>query len=106
MSATIESDESNQVDVINITSCVTLFYEKGKSESAFLRKEKLLLYALVDIVICFFDTDLSLLKHFPVIEVKRKEVVIVTSVRYSCQKFENFSNKRCHRFGAKRWTYA
>ena len=39
MSATIESDESNQVDVINI-SCVTLFYEKGKSESAFLRKEK------------------------------------------------------------------
>ena len=40
MSATIESDESNQVDVINIISCVTLFYEKGKSESAFLRKEK------------------------------------------------------------------
>ena len=39
MSATIESDESNEVDIINITSCATLLYEKGKKESAFLRKE-------------------------------------------------------------------
>ena len=40
-------------------------------------------YALVDIVIRFFDTDLSVLIRLSVIEVKRKEVVTVTSVRYS-----------------------
>ena len=44
-----------------------------------------LFYALVDIVIRFFDTDLSLLICFSVIEFKRKEVVTVTSVRYSCK---------------------
>ena len=53
----------------------------------------LLLYALVDIVIRFFDTDLSLLKHFPVIEVKRKEVVTVTSVRYSCKNLKTSKMK-------------
>ena len=37
------------------------------------------------IVIRFFDTDLSLLIFFCVIEVKQKEVVTVTSVRYSCK---------------------
>ena len=42
-------------------------------------------YALGDIVIRFFDTDLSLLILFCVIEVKQKEVVTVTSVRYSCK---------------------
>ena len=42
-------------------------------------------YALGDIVIRFFDTDLSLLIFFCVIEVKQKEVVTVTSVRYSCK---------------------
>ena len=41
------------------------------------------LYALVDIVIRFFDTDLSVLIRLSVIEVKRQEVVTVTSVRYS-----------------------
>ena len=41
--------------------------------------------ALGDIVIRFFDTDLSLLIFFCVIEVKQKEVVTVTSVRYSCK---------------------
>ena len=41
------------------------------------------LYVLVDIVIRFFDTDLSVLIRLSVIEVKRQEVVTVTSVRYS-----------------------
>ena len=40
-------------------------------------------YAFVDIAIRLFDTDLSLLIRFSVIEVKRKEVVTVTSIRYS-----------------------
>ena len=41
---------------------------------------------LVDIVICFFDTDLSLLKNmFSMIIVKQKEVIIVTSMRHSCK---------------------
>ena len=34
------------------------------------------------------DTDLSLLIHLSVIEVKRKEVVTLTSVRYSCKTLE------------------
>ena len=38
-----------------------------------------------DSVIRFFDTDLSLLKRFSLTVVKRKEVVTVTSVRYSCK---------------------
>ena len=42
-------------------------------------------YVLVDIVICFFETDLSLLICLSVIKVKRKEVVTMTSVRYSCK---------------------
>ena len=42
-------------------------------------------YALVDIAIRFFDTDLSLLIRLSVIEVQRKEVVTVTSVGYSCK---------------------
>ena len=42
-------------------------------------------YVLVDIVICFFETDLSLLTCLSVIKVKRKEVVTMTSVRYSCK---------------------
>ena len=45
----------------------------------------LFLYAFVDIAIRFFNIDLSLLIHFSVIEVKQKEVVTVTSVRYSCK---------------------
>ena len=40
-------------------------------------------YALIDIVLRFFDTDLYVLIRLSVIEVKRKEVVTVTSVRYS-----------------------
>lgn len=41
---------------------------------------------LVDIVICFFDTDLSLLKIcFSMIIVKQKEVIIVTSMCHSCK---------------------
>ena len=40
-------------------------------------------YALVDIVVRFFDTNLSLLICLFVIEVKRKEVVTMTSLRYS-----------------------
>ena len=39
-------------------------------------------YALVEIVIRFFDTDLSVLIRYSVIDVSRKEVVTVTSVRY------------------------
>ena len=39
-------------------------------------------YALVDIAVRFFDTDLSLLIHLCVIEVKRKEVITVTNVPY------------------------
>ena len=42
-------------------------------------------YAFVDIAIRLFATDLSLLIRFSVIEVKQKEVVTVTSVRYSCK---------------------
>ena len=42
-------------------------------------------YVLVDNVICFFETDLSLLICLSVIKVKRKEVVTMTSVRYSCK---------------------
>ena len=42
-------------------------------------------YALVDIAIRFFDTDLSLLIRLSVIEVQRKEVVTVTGLRYSCK---------------------
>ena len=42
-------------------------------------------YVLVDIVICFFETDLSLLICLSVIKVKRKEVVTMTSVRFSCK---------------------
>ena len=42
-------------------------------------------YVLVDIVICFFETDLSLLICLSVIKVKRKEVITMTSVRYSCK---------------------
>ena len=34
------------------------------------------------------DTDLSLLIHLSVIKVKRKEVVTLTSVRYSCKTLE------------------
>ena len=45
----------------------------------------LFFYAFVDIAIRFFNTDLSLLIRFSVIEVKQKEVVTVTSVRYSCK---------------------
>ena len=40
-------------------------------------------YALIDIVIRFFDTDLYVLIRLSVIEVQRKEVVTLTSVRYS-----------------------
>ena len=40
-------------------------------------------YALVDIVVRFFDTNLSLLICLFVIEVKQKEVVTMTSLRYS-----------------------
>ena len=39
MSATIESDELH-FDIIDVISCVAIFYEKGKSGSCFLRKEK------------------------------------------------------------------
>ena len=40
---------------------------------------------VVDSVIRFLDTDLSLLERFSLIVVKRKEVVTVTSVLYSCK---------------------
>ena len=40
-------------------------------------------YAFVDIAIRVFAADLSLLIRFSVIEVKQKEVVTLTSVRYS-----------------------
>ena len=42
-----------------------------------------LFYALVDFIIRFFNTDLSLLICLSVIEDKRKEVVTATSVRFS-----------------------
>ena len=45
----------------------------------------LFFYAFVDIAICFFNADLSLLIRFSVIEVKQKKVVTVTSLRYSCE---------------------
>lgn len=37
MSAHAESDDQEVQDIVN---CVALFYEKGKSGSSFLRKEK------------------------------------------------------------------
>ena len=52
----------------------------------------LFFYAFVDIAIRFFNTDLSLLIRFSVIEVKQKEVVTVTSVRYSCKTSKTNSN--------------
>ena len=61
-------------------------------------------HAFVDIAICFFDSNLSLLIRFwYVIEVKWKEVVTVTSLPYLC--FENFLNERYCHFGEKRETY-
>ena len=52
----------------------------------------LFFYAFVDIAIRLFATDLSLLIRFSVIEVKQKEVVTVTSVRYSCKTSKTNSN--------------
>ena len=46
---------------------------------------RLLSPLVVDSVIRFLDTDLSLLERFSLIVVKRKEVVTVTSVLYSCK---------------------
>ena len=51
-------------------------------------------YAFVDIAIRFFDTDLSLLIRFPVIAVKQKEVVTLTSVRYIIFKTSKTSKTR------------
>ena len=42
-------------------------------------------YTFVDIAVRFFDTDLSLLIRFSMIEVRQKEVVTATSVSYSCK---------------------
>ena len=53
----------------------------------------LFFYAFVDIVIRLFTTDLSLLIRFSVIEVKQKEVVTVTSVRYSCKTSKTSKTK-------------
>ena len=50
----------------------------------------LIFYAFVDIAICFFNADLSLLIRFSVIEVKQKKVVTVTSLRYSCETQKTF----------------
>ena len=47
-------------------------------------------YALVDIVIRFFDTNLSVLIRLSVIEVKQREVVTVTCVRYSCKTVKTY----------------
>ena len=51
-------------------------------------------YAFVDIAIRLFATDLSLLIRFSVIEVKQKEVVTVTSVRYSCKTSKTSKTNR------------
>ena len=52
-------------------------------------------HVLLLYVIRFIDTDLSLylLIHFSVIEVKLKEVVTVTSVRYSCKTLKTSKTK-------------
>ena len=47
---------------------------------------------VVDSVIRFLDTDLSLLECFSLIVVKRKEVVTVTSVLYSCKTLKTHSS--------------
>ena len=47
---------------------------------------------VVDSVIRFLDTDLSLLERFSLIVVKRKEVVTVTSVLYSCKTLKTHSS--------------
>ena len=44
-----------------------------------------LFYALADIVICFFETDLSLLICLSMIKVKWKEVITMTSICYLCK---------------------
>ena len=49
----------------------------------------LFFYAFVGNAIRFFDIDLSLLIRFSVIEIKQKEVVTVTSVRYSRKTSKN-----------------
>ena len=53
-------------------------------------------YAFVDIAIRFFDTDLSLLIRFSVIAVKQKEVVTLTSVRYSCKTSKTSKTRTCY----------
>ena len=53
-------------------------------------------YAFVDIAIRFFDTDLSLLIRFPVIAVKQKEVVTLTSVRYLCKTSKTSKTRTCY----------
>lgn len=52
-------------------------------------------HVLLLYVIRFIDADLSLylLIHFSVIEVKLKEVVTVTSVRYSCKTLKTSKTK-------------
>ena len=53
-------------------------------------------YAFVDISIRFFDTDQSLLIRFSVIAVKQKEVVTLTSVRYSCKTSKTSKARTCY----------
>ena len=53
-------------------------------------------YAFVDIPIRFFDTDQSLLIRFSVIAVKQKEVVTLTSVRYSCKTSKASKTRTCY----------
>ena len=56
----------------------------------------LFFYAFVDIAIRFFDTDHSLPMRFSVIAVKQKEVVTLTSVRYSCKTSKTSKTRTCY----------
>ena len=57
---------------------------------------------VVHSVIRFLDTDLSLLERFSLIVVKRKEVVTVICVLYSCKTLKTPKNESYRRFGEKR----
>ena len=56
----------------------------------------LFFFAFVDISIRLFATDLSLLIRFSVIAVKQKEVVTLTSVRYSCKTSKASKTRTCY----------
>ena len=67
----------------NFVQLIFLYFPRHESMDC--RHLLFFFYTFVDIAVRFFDTDLSLLIRFSMIEVRQKEVVTATSVRYSCK---------------------